>query len=56
MLVNISIDGCDDSTCFNIEVSEEEFKFLQRIAALSGEHSDYQCMPVIVVQEVKKEA
>lgn len=47
MLVEISVDGCDDSTIVTMEMSNDEYVFLQRLADLVNETSNYRCMPTI---------
>ena len=47
MLVEISVDGCDDSTIVTMEMSNDEYDFLQRLADLVNETSNYICMPTI---------
>ena len=47
MLVEISVDGCDDSTIVTMEMSNDEYDFLQRLADLVNETSHYSCMPTI---------
>ena len=47
MLVEISVDGCDDSTIVTMEMSNDEYGFLQRLADLVSEASYYSCMPTI---------
>ena len=45
MLVEISVDGCDDLTVVTTEMSNDEYNFLQRLADLVNETSHYSCMP-----------
>lgn len=52
MKVEISLDGCDDSTTIPMEVTKEEFKFLQRLSELSYKCSDSQCKPDLSVIDV----
>lgn len=52
MKVEISLDGCDDYTKFEMEVTEAELEFLKRIAAKSEEVSTYGCMPTLAVDVV----
>lgn len=47
MKVRIYIVGCDDTTAINMEISEEEEKFLEKLCDLSIETSTYKCEPVI---------
>jgi hypothetical protein len=53
MKVRISLNGCDDSTEFNMEdVTQEQYDFLQRIAEKSKETSTYGCMPTMDLELV----
>jgi hypothetical protein len=47
----ISLNGCDDITRFNIELTEEEFNLINRIRDLSHEHSSYSCMPTMEIKD-----
>lgn len=44
-LYEISLDGCDDSTTFCIQLNKVELKLLKKVAKLSIETSVYSCMP-----------
>jgi hypothetical protein len=50
--VQIKVSGCDDTTIVEMEVSELEFAFLERLAALTKETSTYGCMPVITLEVI----
>lgn len=50
MNVEISLSGCDDSTTFDMDVTEAELAFLTRIAELAEATSDYGCMPVLRIE------
>lgn len=52
MNYRISIDGCDASTVFDMDLTETEVATIQRMAAMSKETSTYSCMPTISVEEV----
>lgn len=47
MLVEISVNGCDDSTIVTMEMSNDEYGFLQRLVDIVNEASHYSCMPTI---------
>ena len=49
----VSVDGCDDSTVVEMELSELELDFLKRFVKLVNETSTYGCMPTIYLEEVK---
>ena len=46
----ISIWGCDDSTHFQLELNDSEFKLIKLIEEKSKEHSEYQCMPTLEIE------
>lgn len=48
--VEIRLNGCDDTTKFELEVSDEQFEFLRTIARLSTEASTYGCQPTLRVK------
>jgi len=50
---NINISGCDDSTKFSIELTEDQASFLRVIADLSEKTSTYGCQPVLHMSEAK---
>ena len=50
--VHVNIEGCDDTTSFNIEADNIELAFLKKLCALSEETSTYGCMPVMKVYEL----
>lgn len=47
MLVKVVVRGCDDSTCFEMDMTDEEYDFFGRLCAKSKDTSIYSCMPVI---------
>ncbi len=49
MKVKIEIHGCDDSTKFSMEVTQQEFEFLETISKKSVEASEYQCQPILEI-------
>jgi hypothetical protein len=49
MQVRISLHGCDDTTVFTMEASEDELDFLHRIKAAAENASTYPCMPTMSV-------
>ncbi len=46
----IDIHGCDDSTCFDFDLTYEEYQTLLEICEKSKEVSTYGCMPTIDVK------
>ena len=45
----ITLVGCHDETSFFIPMTEEEKNFLQKIADLSKEFSESDCMPILEI-------
>lgn len=54
--VRVALHGCDDSTYIDIEVTQDERAFLDRLAALSEEASSYNCQPTLEIKEVDRYA
>ncbi len=50
----ISLDGCDDSTGFEIELTDEEYELVDKISDMSHENSRYGCMPTMDVSKVEQ--
>lgn len=50
MAVRITLTGCDDATYIDMEVTSDEFVFLDRIAKRSEKASTYGCMPTLSVR------
>jgi hypothetical protein len=46
-LRGVELEGCDATTPFNMEMTDEEFEFLKRVADLSKMYSRYGCMPTM---------
>ena len=53
MNIIIRLHGCDDSTVFPYEVTDEQYNFLKEIAKKSKEESSYGCMPIMELEEEK---
>jgi hypothetical protein len=51
----IALHGCDDSTYFDMEITNGEFEFLKRVSNLSRNKSTYGCMPTLNVDIAKEE-
>lgn len=49
----ITLVGCHDETSFFIPMTEEEKNFLQKIADLSKEFSESDCMPILKIIDTK---
>jgi len=50
----ITLEGCDDSTVFTMELDDKEKELVEEIMHLSKEASTYQCMPVLCIGEAKE--
>lgn len=48
----IALHGCNDSTIFEMELTEEEYKLVKKIADKSEEVSTYGCMPIMEIKKV----
>lgn len=55
MRVEICLNGCDDETVFEMDVTEAEYDLLDRVSKKANETSTYTCMPRMYVEEVIKE-
>ena len=55
MQYKISLNGCDDSTVFPMELTIDEFTLLKRVELMSLEASTYGCMPKFRVELIKEE-
>ena len=49
MKVRIDLVGCDDTTKFDMEITQEQYEFLNEISKESKMHSEYSCMPIMEV-------
>lgn len=49
MKYTIKLEGCDDDTIFDMELTLEEYELVERISARSLEVSEYCCMPRLYV-------
>ena len=47
----ITLEGCDDETVFEMDLTEGEAILLEKVAAKANETSTYGCMPRMYVQE-----
>ena len=46
----ITLYGCDDSTPFEMDLTDVEYELLQRASDLSVSTSNYACMPTMKVR------
>ena len=51
MIYTIKVQGCDDSTYFDMELSEEEYSIIKRVADKCTEESTYACMPTMEIEK-----
>ena len=49
----IRLRGCDDSTCFEMELNEAQLEFLKEVSKKSEKTSDYGCMPTLWVKKIE---
>lgn len=52
--VKINIVGCDDSTIFDLEVTQKELIFLKKLSDISIKTSEYGCQPIIEIESNKE--
>lgn len=50
MNIRLNVNGCDDSTCFDIDVTESELEFLEKIVEKCNSTSTYGCMPTMDIE------
>lgn len=47
----INISGCDDTTSFTMELSEEGVRLIEELSFLSRQASSYKCQPVLTLEK-----
>lgn len=47
----ISVDGCDGTTKFTMELTREQADLIDRVSELSKETSTYGCEPIIYIEQ-----
>jgi len=50
MKYRISVCGCDDSTHFDMELTQKEYQLIKKVAILCTEKSEYNCMPTMEIK------
>jgi hypothetical protein len=45
----IALNGCDDTTCCELKLTDEELNFLVKISKEINKYSTYQCEPSISI-------
>lgn len=49
-MYEITLMGCDDWTCFNIELTDDEFTLIEKISKESERVSTRTCMPTLQIE------
>ena len=52
--VEITLQGCDDNTCFEMEVTLREYMFLKTVGMIANNTSEYRCQPRMYVEKVNE--
>lgn len=52
MKIRVYVVGCDDTTIVELEATEQEVDFAQRLAELVTKTSTYGCEPTMQVEEI----
>ena len=47
----IALNGCDDTTCCELELNDKELEFLIKISKEINKHSSYGCQPTISIHK-----
>ena len=47
----ITVTGCDDETTVHMELSDQEYELIDRLADMIYDSSAYSCMPVMEIEE-----
>jgi hypothetical protein len=53
MKYSIGVHGCDDSSIFEMELTDEEADVVKRVAFACTETSTYGCMPTMNIEAVE---
>lgn len=54
-LYQITLNGCDDDTVFEMDLTEEEYALLKRVSDKANETSTYQCEPRMYINVARRE-
>lgn len=49
---SITLEGCDDSTEFEMLLTNDEYELLKKVSEKANETSTYGCMPRMYIEEV----
>lgn len=52
--IDIQLHGCDDCNSFEMEMTQQQYEFLQKVSALTHEHSSISCQPVIKLRDTEE--
>lgn len=52
ILCEITLNGCDDDTCFDFKMTEQEYEFIKKVSEKANETSAYTCMPRMYVEKL----
>ena len=52
---SICLNGCDDDTVFEMELTENEYQLLSKVSEMANKTSTYGCMPRMYVEPYKQE-
>lgn len=53
MIHTICLNGCDDDTVFEMDMTEEQLIFLKKVAIKTNNTSKYGCMPRLYIDGEK---
>lgn len=48
----INLIGCDDETEFTMDLTDDEYDFLVKVAKKANQTSLYGCMPVLAIDDI----
>lgn len=49
-LYQIGLDGCDDSNIFDVELNDQEYAAVKRLADISEAEASYGCEPILTIK------
>ena len=50
-IYTVSVNGCDDSTIFDVWLTQEEYKIVKNLCFMCTEASEYGCQPTMDIKE-----
>jgi hypothetical protein len=51
----IGVHGCDDSTIFEMELTDKEAELIDEVCKKCTQMSEYDCMPTMDIEKTKDE-